>query len=382
MATIRRTAYIALFVGCALLFAVAPASAATGTYVEGVAGAPFSLPLQNLGPGMTIDPGDGDAALVLHLDGLPGGITTAATSTAISGAFVLDGAPADKVSFLTFRIHMDYGTPSVVSPVVRFTSKAKGTFSGQAQGHQNLATGEWLFQVGRRNDGEYPGGGLLRYKLAFTLPNAGASGTITVYDFALDYGEYVEPPDDGDGDDGAGGGTGGPEKDGPSKGSPSGVAYMGGSGAGAGGTGSGSGTGGGTGSGSGTAGGGSAIPTGVGSVDTDATVAASPAVPAVVADDTVTGFPLRLADVLAGDGGSAAGESAGGSGGAAAASSGGGSGGGRDLTWSDLLWVAAALAIGAPFVSAAIDRRRALRRLHALVDETPDGPAPRATAPA
>lgn len=375
---VRRTCFLgALLVlaACgAFLLVVDRATAQTNTYSEGIPGVPFSF--VKLGAGMTLDPGGGDQTLVLQLEDVPGGTTTAATSGAVSGVFTLDGAPVDNVSFLVFRVRMDYDTTSAVSPVVRFTARETGTFSGQAQGHEEPATGEWVFPVAKRDDGEYPGGSLLRYRLAFTLPNAGARGTITVYDVTLEYGDYVAPPDygggDGKGDGGKGDGKG--KSDGAKK--PTGVAYMGGSGDG---SGSGSGSGSGTGSGAGSGQGGVRVGAGMGSVGTDApTAAATPS----TAADAVTGYPLRLEDVTdggTGDGG--AGDRGGGSGPGTGGGSAGGSGGAWGLSWRDLVWVAVALAVAAPFVVAEADRRRVRRRLKDLVEQTPDGPAPRLTAP-
>ncbi len=369
---IRRTCVLGavlVLAACGAFLLVADRAAAqTNTYSEGIPGVPFSF--VKLGVGMTLDPGGDDQTLVLQLEDVPGGATTAATSGAISGVFTLDGAPAENVSFLLFRVRMDYDTTSAVSPVVRFTARETGTFSGQAQGHEEPATGVWVFPVAKRDDGEYPGGSLLRYRLAFTLPNAGASGTITVYDVTLEYGHYVAPPDYG-GDGGDGKADGKSKSDGGKK--PTGVAYMGSSGGGSGG-----GTGTGSGAGSGTGQGGVGVGAGMGSIGTDAPMAASPR---STAADTVTGYPLRPEDLTGGGEGDGGTGDAGSGGGGPSVAAGTASGGASSLSWRDLVWLAVALAVAAPFVAAEADRRRVRRRLRDLVEQTPDGPAPRLTAP-
>ena len=371
---IRRTCVLGavlVLAACGAFLLVADRAAAqTNTYSEGIPGVPFSF--VKLGVGMTLGPGGDDQTLVLQLEDVPGGATTAATSGAISGVFTLDGAPAENVSFLLFRVRMDYDTTSAVSPVVRFTARETGTFSGQAQGHEEPATGVWVFPVAKRDDGEYPGGSLLRYRLAFTLPNAGASGTITVYDVTLEYGHYVAPPDYG-GDGGDGKADGKSKSDGGKK--PTGVAYMGSSGGGSGG---GTGTGTGSGAGSGTGQGGVGVGAGMGSIGTDAPMAASPR---STAADTVTGYPLRPEDLTGGGEGDGGTGDAGSGGGGPSVAAGTASGGASSLSWRDLVWLAVALAVAAPFVAAEADRRRVRRRLRDLVEQTPDGPAPRLTAP-
>jgi hypothetical protein len=115
---------------------------------------------------------------------------------------------------------------------------------------------------------------------------------------------------------------------------------------------------------------------GAGSVTTDAAVTVSPR---STSGDTVTGYPLRLADVT---GGTADGGSGAGSGGDTCEPDAAGGAAGSGLSLTDLLWLAAALAVATPFAMAEVERRRVRRRLSDLVDETPDGPAPRITVPA
>ncbi len=317
-------------------------------------------------------------------DGLRPGAEVWATSAPIVKQFDLGlgSGPGEKVSFQKFLLHIDASGASFTTIMVRFTSNPdSGNFSGVAitSGEED-PTGALVFRPKVGPGDPFPGGDTLQFKLWFKVTDGGTpSGTITVDDFTLVYGKYVAPPDD-DGDGGGSGGNdnGASDRDGD-KDKPSGVAYMGGSDSGSGtGTG-GSGTGsGGSGTGSGQGGGNSAgvrVGEGTGSIDTEAPVTASPR---STAGDTITGYPLRLEDVLAGGGsGDGSGDGAGGSSGTPGSGS-----GGFALSLQHLLWVAAALAVMSPFAGAALDRRRVRRRLKDLVEETPDGPAPRVTAPA
>lgn len=377
--SIRSGALVVLLACCACLVLVGPALAAeTNTYIEGTGDRGFSIDHRD--PGWSWDRGAADESLTLTLDGLPGLSAPAITSTEVAGVFELGGQPVSKVGFIKFRLTVDMAIDAAFDPlpVVSYTSRQDGSDFHDAN-VSSWTPGVIEFTVlPRSSDGEQPGGGLLTYQLSFQVPSGGATGTITIHDFAVEYGEYVEPPeDDGDGGDGDGNDNGEGDRDGD-KDKPSGVAYMGGSDGGSGTGSGGSGTGsGGSGTGSGQGGGNGAgvrVGEGAGSIDTEAPVTASPR---STAGDTVTGYALRLEDVLAGGEGGGSGDGSGGSSGTSGSSS-----GGFALSLQHLLWVAVALAVISPFAGAELDRRRVRRRLRGLVEETPDGPAPRFTAPA
>jgi hypothetical protein len=373
--TIRSVA-LAVLLACSACFVLAgPVLAAeTNTYTEGTGGRGFSIDSRD--EAWSWDKGAADETLTLTLNGLQGLSTPAIASSEIAGVFELGGQPVGKVGFIKFRLTVDIAIDAAFSPlpVVSYTSRPDGSDFHDA--NVSLWAPPVLeFEVlPRSSDGEQPGGALLTYQISFQVPSGGANGTITIHDFTVEYGEYVQPPeDDGDGGDGSDKHDG---EDGGTSDRPSGVAYMGGSDDGGSGSGSG-----GSGTGSGQGGGNSAgvrVGEGTGSIDTEAPVTASPR---STADDTVTGYPLRLEDVTGG-GGEAGGGTGDGPGGGAAGTGTSGGAAGSGVSWKDLVWLAAALAITTPFVSAELDRRRVRRRLQGLVEQTPDGSAPSVTASA
>lgn len=367
---------VVLLVSCACLLAAGPAAAAeTNTYTEGTADHGFSV--GHLDTGWVWDQGAADETLTLTLDELAPFSAPAMTSTQITGPFSLGGRPVDKVGFVRFVLHVDIAVDTGFEPipVVSYTSRPGGT-DFQDANVARRSPGVIEFEPRLTSYGQLPGGPQLTYRLSFKVPSGGAVGTVTVHDFTLVYGEYVEPPkDDGDGGKDDGGKNDGGSKNSDPKAKPSGIAYMGGSGDGSGSGSGGSGTGsGGSATGSGQGGGGVRVGEGIGSISTDAP-SVSP--PRATGGDTVTGYPLRLEDVAGGGG-----EPGGGAGGGAASTGTGGGRAGSSLSWKDLVWFAAALAATTPFAFAALDRRRVRQRLRQLVEETPDGPAPRVTAPA
>ena len=377
--SIRSGALAILLACCACLVLAGPALAAeTNTYIEGTGSRGFSI--DRWDQGWSWDQGAADETLTLTLDGLPGLSAPAITSTEIAGVFELGGQPVGKVGFIKFRLVVDIAVDAAFDPlpVVSYTSRPDGSdfhdanVSSWAPGSSSSRSCRGAATAsnpagacsptrsrsrcragappGRSRSTTSPwstGSTSSRRKTTGTVAAVTATTTTTVTETA--------------------------DKD-----KPSGVAYMGGSdgdsGTGSGGSGTGSG---GSGTGSGQGGGNSAgvrVGEGTGSIDTEAPVTASPR---STAGDTVTGYPLRLEDVLAGgEGGGGSGDGSGGSPGV------GRRGGGFVLSCR-------------PHVA----RRRRWRSRRrsppptstggacdgvctGLVEQTPDGPAPRVTAPA